>query len=416
VSTPPALPTDDAILASYVLQIGAGADAHEIVRKFAVGQSTGTWLPVPGLTDELRAGHEARVVDVQPIPGSDLVDDAPATWYLVTIAIPAVNVGDSIPQLLTTVIGNDASTSVQAKLVKLTLPDPLVQQFAGPRFGAAGLRELVGVTDRPLLLNMVKPCTGLTPEAGAEIVYQTALGGVDLIKDDELLGNTAFSPVVDRVRAYRDAVDRAAQVTGRRALYFVNVTDRPDRMLDTARRAVDAGAEGLMVAYANVGYGSMQALSEAVEVPILGHFAGSAPYYENPTTGMSAALTNGTLARLAGADLALVNTPYGGYPMSPASYRQTANALVTESLGLRATAPIIGGGVHPGTVERYLSEIGPEVVLGVGGAIQGHPGGAGAGVRAMHAAIEAAVAGTPVREAAKDSEELAVAIDRWGVL
>jgi 2,3-diketo-5-methylthiopentyl-1-phosphate enolase len=102
--------------------------------------------------------------------------------------------------------------------------------------------------------------------------------------------------------------------------------------------------------------------------------------------------------------------------MSPASYRQTANALVTESLGLRATAPIIGGGVHPGTVERYLSEIGPEVVLGVGGAIQGHPGGAGAGVRAMHAAIEAAVAGTPVREAAKDSEELAVAIDRWGVL
>ncbi|MGC5616376.1 RuBisCO large subunit C-terminal-like domain-containing protein [Georgenia sp. Z1491] len=403
--------------ASYVLWIDAGTDPYEVVRRFAVGQSTGTWLPVPGLTDELRAAHEARVLDLQPVPAADLVDNGSAgSWYLATIAVPSVNVGDSIPQLLTTVIGNDASTSVQAKLVGLDLPPDLLARFAGPRHGIDGLRERVGIHDRPLLLNMVKPCTGLTPEAGAEIVHRTALGGVDLIKDDELLGNTEFSPVVDRVRAYTAAIDRAADETGRRALYFVNVTDRPDRMLDTARRAVDAGAEGVMVAYANAGYGSMQALAEAVEVPVLGHFAGSAPYYENPTTGMSSDLANGLLPRLAGADLSLVNTPYGGYPISPVAYRRTAAELTSDRPGLRRTAPIIGGGVHPGTVRRYVDEVGADVVLGVGGAIQGHPGGAAAGVRAMHAAIEAAVAGLDVHEAAAEDDDLRVAIERWGTL
>ncbi|MGO1173581.1 MAG: RuBisCO large subunit C-terminal-like domain-containing protein, partial [Actinomycetaceae bacterium] len=166
----------------------------------------------------------------------------------------------------------------------------------------------------------------------------------------------------------------------------------------------------------NAGYGSMQALAEAVEVPVLGHFAGSAPYYENPTTGMSSALANGLLPRLAGADLSLVNTPYGGYPISPVAYRQTARRLADSELGLRPSAPIVGGGVHPGTVRRYVDELGTDIVLGVGGAIQGHPGGAAAGVRAMHAAIEAAVAGRDVDEAAGDDDDLRVAIERWGTL
>jgi len=56
------------------------------------------------------------------------------------------------------------------------------------------------------------------------------------------------------------------------------------------------------------------------------------------------------------------------------------------------------------------------VMLGVGGAIQGHPDGAAAGGRALRLAIDAAVAGVPVAEMAEAHPELQKALERWGGL
>jgi 2,3-diketo-5-methylthiopentyl-1-phosphate enolase len=325
-----------------------------------------------------------------------------------------VNFGPSIPMLLTTSIGNDTSTSVQAKLVDLELPDTLAQALVGPRFGIEGVRALVGVPDRPLVLNMIKPCTGLTPEAGAAIFYETALGGVDLVKDDELLGNPPFSPVVDRVKAYLAAGERARDVTGRDVVYIPNVTDRPDRMLDTARAAVDAGARAVMVAYASVGFGALQSLAEVVGVPILAHYATASPYFEGPGTGMSAPIALGLLPRLAGGDLAVTITPYGGYPLRRLQYLKLIQQLTLPRPHIAPTFPVIGGGVHPGTVETYVGELGPDIVLGAGGAIQGHPDGAAAGADAMRQAIDAVMAGRPVADAAQEHPELAHALAKFG--
>ena len=404
------------IAATYALTLPPEADVRAIVRKFAVGQTTGTWVEVPGLTPELKQLHEGRVVQLFSVPAADTTTTQPEgrIGWLVSIAIPAINVGDSIPQLLNTVIGNDASTSMEAKLVGLEFPDELLAQFGGPGHGVAGLRALTGVEDRPLLLNMLKPCVGLSPQAAAQIFEDTARGGIDLIKDDELMGNTSYSTVLQRVEAFRAAADRAAAQTGRRTIYLPNVTDRPDRMLATARAAVEAGAEALMVAYTTVGYGAVQMLRDEVGVPILGHFAGAAPFFESAGSGMASDLACGLLPRLAGADLALVNTPFGGYPITVNSYLRTAQGLGEPLGSVKPAMPIVGGGVHPGTVTRYVNDLGNDIVLGVGGAIQGHPMGAEAGVRAMFQAMEAAAADVPLDQA--EGDELHAAISRWGVL
>ncbi len=405
----------DYLLATYYLELPAEADVLAKASGYAIGQTIGTWVEVPGVTAEMRDRHRGRVVKVLEVPPVDLATQAGATsGYLVQIALPTVNFGPSLPNLLTTVLGNDSSTSVQAKLVDLELPDSSAEALVGPRFGIEGVRRLLGVPDRPLLLNMVKPCTGLTPEAGAEIFYATALGGVDLIKDDELMGNPSFSPVVDRVRAYTGAAERARDVTGRDVLYIPNVSDRPDRLLDTARAAVDAGARAVMVTYATVGYGAVQSLAEVVGVPVLGHFAGAGPYFEGPATGMAAPLAAGLLPRLAGADLALAFTPYGGYPLRRLQYVRIVQQLTLARPHIAPTFPVIGGGVHPGTVETYLRELGPDIILGAGGAIQGHPDGAAAGADAMRQAIDAAMAGRPVVAAAQEHPELARALERFG--
>jgi len=199
----------DYLLATYHLEMPAESDILAKAAGYAVGQTIGTWVEVPGVTAEMRDRHRGRVVKVLEAPPVDLTTQAePVSRYFVQIALPTVNFGPSIPMLLTTSIGNDTSTSVQAKLVDLELPDTLAEALVGPRFGIEGVRKLVGVQDRPLVLNMIKPCTGLTPEQGAAIFYETAVGGVALIKEDELLGNPPFSPVVDRVTAYLAAGER----------------------------------------------------------------------------------------------------------------------------------------------------------------------------------------------------------------
>ncbi len=408
----------DYLLASYALELPADVDPWTRISRFAVGQTTGTWVEVPGLTPELRERHEGRVVQVLPMPPADtpIHADGGPVGYLATIAFPTINFGASLPQLLNALIGNDASTSLEAKLVDLQLPGELERAFGGPRFGVAGLRELTGVADRPLLLNMLKPCTGLPPQVAAEIFEATARGGIDLIKDDELMGNTAYSTVLRRVELFTAAAERAHAATGVRTIYLPNITDRPDRMLATARRAVDAGARALMMAYTTAGLGAVEMLADEVGVPILGHFAGAAPLYEGPRTGMSAPLATGLLPRLAGADLALLVSPYGGYPISRLQYLRTAQQLSLPRPHLKPAFPVVGGGVHPGTVQRFMDELGHDIVLGVGGAIQGHPAGAAAGVRALRQAVDAALTGVPATEAASTNPELATALKLWGTL
>ncbi|WP_028709069.1 RuBisCO large subunit C-terminal-like domain-containing protein [Propionicicella superfundia] len=408
---------EDFLLATYYLELDASVDVTAKARAFAIGQTIGTWVEVPGVTDEMRERHSGRVVSITQVPPIDVDGPEPPQrlGYLLTIALPTVNFGANFPMLFTTLLGNDASTSVTAKLVDLQFPDGYAEQFGGPRFGMAGVRDLVGVHDRPLLLNMIKPCTGLSPEAGAAIFREVALGGIDLIKDDELLGNPPFSPIADRVKAYTTAARQAFEETGHETIYICNVTDNPSRVRDNARRAVDAGARAVMVTYATVGYGTVQELAAEIGVPVLGHFAGSAVYFEGPDSGTTAALATGLFPRLAGCDLVLVTTPFGGYPLRRLAYLQTTRAISTPRPGLKPAMPVIGGGVHPGTLKRYLDDLGADIVLGAGGSIAGHPQGPAAGVRAFHQAIAAVQEGRDLREAARQYAELGAAIDLWGV-
>ena len=116
-----------------------------------------------------------------------LPKDIKERMYFVQIGFPIVNIkGDGIPMLFTTVIGNISITH-GLKLVDLAFPKAYLEDFKGPKFGIDGLREHLKVPERPLLNNMIKPCTGHTAEVGADLLYQAAAGGCDVVKDDELI-------------------------------------------------------------------------------------------------------------------------------------------------------------------------------------------------------------------------------------
>jgi 2,3-diketo-5-methylthiopentyl-1-phosphate enolase len=415
---PEALEDRDWVIASYLQRLPAGADPHHAARALAALQSTGTWVELGTETPQIRDRHGARVIGMWQVPDHETgatsgADAGESTWIL-QLAYPTHNIGNQIPLLLSTVYGECASSGT-VKLLDLQLPRSFVDAFRGPQLGIEGIRDRLGVHDRPLLLAMMKPALGLTPTESARVVREAALGGVDLIKDDELLVSHPWSSFEDRVRAHEEAIRQVHEQTGQRMISFVNITDRPDRMVANAHRALDAGASGLMVDYLTVGISSLSMLAEdpAIEVPILGHLAFAGAMYASPWSGVSSHLVLGKLPRLAGADLIVYPSPYGSLSYARSKHLRLALAMTGRLFGLRRTTPAPGGGLHARMVPALMADLGIDFALGVGGAIHAHPLGATAGARALRQAIDATLCGQALDDAGAEHPELGAALETW---
>lgn len=400
-------------LATYYIELPESENIVDKAKKMALGQTLGTWVDVPGISDEMRElymGKVANILEAPPVElASQLRDSRRA--YFVQIAYPTANFGSDFPMLFTTLLGNDASTSAQVKLVDLQLPESFTAGFKGPRYGIEGIRKLTGTSPgTPLLLNMIKPCTGLTPEEGARIFYDAALGGIDFIKDDELLGDPDFCRAGKRAKAYLKAAEAAYEKTGTHTTYICNITSSSNKIADTLKSVIDSGVKAVMMCFSTVGYSTFQYICESSDVLVMGHYAGSGISNEGLTSGLSSHLSVGKFARMAGADMVMMNTPYGGYPLTYLQYQKTLQHLILPDHHLKPCMPVCGGGVHPGLVPQLVADCGRDIILAAGGAVQGHPMGAAAGVTAMRQAVRAVLGQTSLEAYAAGHEELACAL------
>ncbi len=411
---PEGVDPEEYAIATYLIVLPANFSAWDTARAIAIEQSTGTWIPVPGETPELRRKHVAKVVGVYEVPSYEVLPpmDAKERSYIIQIAYPIVNFGQQIPLMLTTVAGNIMCWE-KIKLLDIRFPKSYVEGFKGPKFGVDGIREILRVRDRPLINNMIKPCTGFTPDVGARLAYEAALGGIDMIKDDELLGSPSFNPIEERVPKYMEALEKADSEKGEKTLYTVNITDRASKVFENADKAIELGANALMVNYLVVGISILRELAEdpSINVPILAHMDFSGTMYVSPNSGVASSLILGKLTRLAGADIVVYPAPYGKAPFLKERYIQVAHNLTFPFYHLKRTFPMPSGGITPAMVPEVIKDLGYDVVIGTGGAIHAHPMGATAGAKAFRQAVEATVKGIPLEEVAKEHEELRVALE-----
>jgi 2,3-diketo-5-methylthiopentyl-1-phosphate enolase len=382
----------------------------------AVEQSTGTWVAVPGETVDVRCQHIAKVIGVYEVPDYEFAvpPNLQTRQWFVQVAYPEVNIGEQIPMLLTTVVGN-ISMGGDIKLVDIRFPKKYVAGFKGPKFGIEGIRKVLGVKKRPLLNNMIKPCTGYRLKVGAELFRKAALGGCDIIKDDELIADASFNSVVGRVKRYMQIEKQVYEEKGEHTLYTVNVTDKIPKVFENARRAVELGCNALMINYLAVGFPVMQALADdpTINVPILAHMDVAGALYMSPWHGLSSHLVLGKLPRLAGADIVVIPAPYGKAPVIDYKFRNVARNLAFPLYHLKPTFPMASGGITPSMVPTVMAALGNDIVIGSGGGIHAHPKGPIAGGKAFRQAIDAAMKGIPLSEYAKDHPELAIALKEW---
>lgn len=359
----------------------------------AIGQSVGN----PNIrnkweTDELFENHACLILD-EPSETEQR--------QLVRIAFPVVNTdweGDGISHLLCQILGGQADIAhiTRSRVLNLQIPQSVRKHFASPKYGVAGFRSFTGQYGKPFFGGIIKPKTGLPPAQLLEMVKQLVDGGVDFIKEDEILANPAFCSLKDRV----PLIAKYIQNCGRNVIYCFAINGDPHVVGERAQFVSEQGGNGIHINFWS-GLGVYNSIRR-MDLPLFLHYQKSGDKvitHPNNAFGMSWYVMC-QLAALCGVD-SIHAGMYGGYLSDEEVELRRVMRLLTNS----NVVPALSCGMHPGLVNHVTAAVGNDYMANVGGALHGHPQGTLAGCRAMRQAIDG-----------NFGEEYSAALGAWGLI
>ena len=394
------------ILVTYFIQT-ENMPLAEAAERIAIEGTTGTWVRAKHETAEIRRKHSAKLFGMKHFKNGGTGE--------IEVAYPVENFDSyigGIPAFLNAVAGTvfALSFALNVKMTDVIFPKCYLAGFAGPKFGIEGIKKFFGIQERPLLSTSIKPNIGLAPKAFSELCYEVALGGVDIVLDDELLVNPECCTIEKRVPEVVRMLEKASKETGEKKIYGVNVTTWSDEIVSLAEKAISLGANMVAVNVITAGYCAVRALAKSkdISVPIRGYRHMHAAFTRNPFHGIDMRVIC-KLSRMAGVD-AIDTGAFGRLADDAVEVQQYNRILQHNWVNLKPVYPVISGGVHPGSVETNLRLFGLDTIIHASGAIYGHPNGPRNGAIAMRNAIEAAANGTSITDAEEKCKALKAAL------
>ena len=377
----------------------------------AAESSVGTWTGLSTMHKDIIKSKAAKVIEIDKRTNTVVIAYPNVLWER-----------GNIPQLLSGIAGNiyGLKEIVRLKLLDITLNYDYVRSFLGPEFGISGVRDLLEVPERPLLGTIIKPKLGLNEEQHAKVAYESWLGGVDVVKDDENLTSQRFNNFYRRVRLTLQLRRKAEETTGQKKIYLPNITASPDEVYRRAQFVRQEGGKAVMIDILTAGLGVVEYVRKlGLKVVIHGHRAMHAAFTRLPDYGISM-LVIAKLSRLAGIDQLHIGTVVGKMEGGAEEVLTMHRFLRSPWYGLKTTFHVASGGLHPGTVEALLNIVGDyDLIINMGGGIHGHPKGTFYGAKAARDAIDLVVSGKGLRYALENPAkypELAEALKKWGLL
>jgi ribulose-bisphosphate carboxylase large chain len=363
-------------IATY--EMASSTSLRDAAWNLAIGQSVGN----PNVrnmweTDEMFENHSCIILgDERTLEAYDV--------GTVEIAFPVANTDwetDGISHMLCQLMGGhvDIDVVTKCRLVKLELPDTVTRHFLGPKFGLTGIREFTGQYDKPLLGGIVKPKIGVSPEVLLEMVKQMVDGGVDFIKEDEIMSNPACAPLERRV----DLIANYLAKQSRKVVFCHTINCDPHVVVDRVKRVHELGGNGVHInVFSGLGvYNSIRKL----DLPLFLHFqkSGDKVFTDKSHRFSISWPVMCQLATMMGVDT-IQTGMMGGYSNDdPIELNDSIQILRAGN-----TLPVLSCGFHPGLVDKITTMAGNDYMANVGGAIHGHPGGTRAGAAAMRQAID----------------------------
>ncbi len=412
------------IEADYLLE--TPGDVRRVADFMAGEQSSGTFLPVPGETPELKARAAAQVTRLEildddlrapSLPSARLAapSDGKYRRALLTLSWPLSTLGPSLPNLLATIAGNlfELKPVTGLRLLDVRLPHEFADAYPGPRSGVEGTRRLAGVHGRPLIGTIIKPSVGLGPQETADVVDELCRAGIDFIKDDELQADGPACPFDRRVEAVMRVIDRHADRTGRKTMYAFNLTGDLDQMRRRHDTLLKHGATCMMASLNSVGLVGMIELARFGQLPIHAHRNGWGYLTRHPALGWSYIAWQ-KIWRLAGADHMHVNGIGNKFAEEDESCIASARECLTPMFADKpcTVMPVFSSAQTAQQAPATYQGLGStNLIVTAGGGIMAHPLGAAAGVAALQEAWQAALEGVPLAEFARTRPNLQRALE-----
>ncbi len=386
-------------------------DPEKLAEKIASDQSTGTFVEVPGETAELKARVAARVVGLRTlsplqVPSIPTTASGPFNRAEADIEFPLDAVGTDLSALMTIAIGGAFAIKgfTGLRVIDMKLPEVFHEAYLGPQFGVAGSRKLTGVYDRPIIGTIVKPALGLRPAETAELVRDVVAANVDFVKDDEKLMSPIYSPLRDRVKAIMPIILDHEQKTGKKVMYAWGISAiDPDEMMRNHDMILKAGGNCAVININSIGFGAMAFLRKRSGLVLHAHRNGWDMLTRHPGFGMDFKVWQ-QFWRLLGVDQFQINGIRVKYWEPDESFVRSFKAVSSPLFDATDCAlPVAGSGQWGGQAHDTYERTGRSIDLMYlcGGGIVSHPGGAGAGVKAVKQAWDAAVAGIALETYAK---------------
>ena len=321
---------------------------------------------------------------------------------IVKFAFPLSNINleeDGISQILCHIAGGqvDILEIQKCHILNIELPNKVEESFKlNPAFGIDGFRKFNGVYDKPFFGGIIKPKVGMSPEILLEAVKEMVQGGVNFIKEDELLGNPDHCPLEKRVPLITNWLKENAP----NVIYCFCINGDSPYALERANFVAKNGGNGIHI---NVwsGLGVYRAIRKQ-NPDIWIHFQKSgdkfftdrrAPFHIYWPVICKIAGWSGVDSIHAGM--------IGGYMNQ--DEKELDDTL--KMLWKYNIVPALSCGMHPGLVQ-YINELlnSFDWMANVGGAMHGHPMGTLSGGLAMKQSINKEF----------DKIEYKTAIEKWG--
>jgi ribulose-bisphosphate carboxylase large chain len=408
------------IVATYFIETPLAVE--QAAATLAGEQSSGTFVAVPGETDELKQRFAARVEKITPLetvttPALPGARSASGKFQRAEVVVSwsLENMGGNLPALVSTIQGNlyEITAFTGLKLMSVELPPSFTHNFRGPKFGVAGCRQLTNVVGRPLIGTIIKPSIGLSPTQTAALVKILAEAGIDFIKDDELMTNPPHSPFDERVDAIMRVLNAHADRTGKRVMYAFNISDELDAMQRHYEKIISAGGTSAMISINSVGLSATKKLCDQGALAIHGHRNGWGMLNRHPLLGIEFPAYQ-KLWRLAGVDQLHVNGIANKFWESDDSVVRSIAACLQPMLG-STVLPVVSSGQWGGQAcETFRRTRTIDLLYMAGGGIMAHPDGPAAGVRSLQKWWEAAVEGLTQEQAAAKYPELQKSVAKFG--
>jgi ribulose-bisphosphate carboxylase large chain len=417
------------ILCAYKMKPKAGTGYLEGAAHFAAESSTGTNVEV-STTDDFTKGVDALVYYID-----EAKEDMRIAYPLELFDRNIIDGRMMLVSFLTLTIGNNQGMGdiEHAKMVDFYVPPEVIRQFDCPAYNIEDLWRILGrpVKDGGYVAGtIIKPKLGLRPEPFAKAAYQFWLGG-DFIKNDEPQGNQVFAPVKKTIPLVYDAMKRAMDETGQAKLFSMNITaDDHYEMMARADYALEVfGPDANKLAFLVDGYvggpgmvttARRQYPNQFLHYHRAGHGAVTSPSAKRGYTAFVLA----KMSRLQGASGIHVGTMGYGKMEGEGDDKIIAYMIERDECqgpvyfqkwdGIRATTPIISGGMNALRLPGFFENLGHgNVINTAGGGSYGHIDSPAAGAKSLRQAYECWKAGADPIQWAKEHKEFARAFESF---